>query len=113
MLTRVRRKTCAGGIEGLNNEPWMKVAKQKTTLLTPIMVEDISDPMSVSMAKTHFSESVEKQMRKNGDDQAADLCRHIRQWWESKDAPGIPAACRIQMRKALFKRLISKADISR
>jgi len=38
------------------------------------MVEDISDPMSVSMsmAKTHFSDGVEVEMRNNGDELAAD-----------------------------------------
>lgn len=54
LLTRTRRKCCRGGIEELDNTPWLKVAKQGTTLLTPVMVQDIIDPMSMSMANTHF-----------------------------------------------------------
>ena len=113
LLTRTRRKTCKGGIEGLSNESWLKVAKQKNTLLTPIMVEEVTDPMSVSMAKTHFSESVEHEMRLNGYTDAAGLCHDIRSWWESEDDPGISSSTRIVMRQALRRRLMSKIDFKR
>ena len=59
LLTRICRKTRKGGIEGLDNKACLKIAKQRTTLLSPVMVEDIVDPMSMSMAMsmalTHFS----------------------------------------------------------
>ena len=113
LLTRMRRKTCKGGIEGLSNECWLKVAKQKNTLLTPIMVEEITDPMSVSMAKTHFSENVEHEMRLNGDTEGADLCNDIRSWWESEDSPGLSSSTRILMRQSLRRRLMSKIDFKR
>ncbi|XP_060558593.1 uncharacterized protein LOC132718911 [Ruditapes philippinarum] len=77
------------------------------------MVSDITDPMSVSMAKTHFSEGVELDMRHNGDIAAADLCRDIRNWWESEDRPGISASTRIKMRKPLRKRLLSLVNFFR
>jgi hypothetical protein len=113
LLTRARRKTCAGGIQGISNEPWMKVARQRKTLLTAIMVEDVSDPMSVAMAKTHFSESVEIEMRKNGDSREADLVNDIRTWWEAEDSPGISSVERIQKRKNLRRRLFDLVDFTR
>ena len=75
LLTCTRRKTCKGGIEGISNHAWLKVAKSKKTLLSPIMVEDIVDPMSVSMANTHFSKAVEDSMRENGDFEAANCVK--------------------------------------
>lgn len=113
LLTRMRRKTCSGGMERLTNESWVKVAKQKRTLLTPIMVEDVTDPMSAAMAITHFSLPVENEMRKNGDTAAASLCYDIRCWWEAEDSPGIPSATRVAMREPLRTRLVSKVDFSR
>ncbi|MEW8548344.1 MAG: hypothetical protein AB2693_32980 [Candidatus Thiodiazotropha sp.] len=92
LLTRTRRKCCKGGLDGLSNTAWLKVAKSKTTFLSAVMVEEIVEPMSVSMAVTHFSESVENVMRQNGDASAADLCRDIRHWWKAEDDPGIPAS---------------------
>lgn len=47
----------------MNNNGWMKVARSGKTLLTPVMIQEIVDPMSASMAITHFSEQVESVMR--------------------------------------------------
>ncbi|XP_060571176.1 uncharacterized protein LOC132729422 [Ruditapes philippinarum] len=110
LLTRTRRKCCKGGLEGLSNEGWLKVARSKKTLLTPIMVEEITDPMSVSMAKTHFSAEVEEELRFHSEIASADLCKDIRQWWESEDKAGIPASTRVEMRLSLRKRLLQKVD---
>ena len=112
LLTRSRRKTCKGGIEGISKDAWMKVAKSKKTLLSPIMVEDIVDPMSVSMANTHFSEAVEDNMRENGDFEAASLCQDIREWWFAEDSPGISAKKRVDMRMKLRRRLVNCVDHS-
>ena len=91
----------------------MKVAKQKHTLPTPIMVEELTDPMSVSMAKTHFSESLEHEMRLKDDKDVADLCHDIRSKWESEDDPGLSSSTRIEMRQSLRWRLMSKIDFKR
>ena len=107
LLTRTRRKCCKGGLDGVSNEPWMKVAKSKKTFLSPIMIQEVVEPMSVMMALTHFSEKVETEMRKNGDVVAADLCRDVRHWWLSEDEPGLSAMERIQMRMNLRSRLLS------
>ena len=112
LLTRARRKCCKGGLHGLPNTPWLTVAKTKTTFLSPIMIEEITEPMSVSMAVTHFSEPVERKMRQNGDIDAADLCRDIRDWWKSEDDPGIPAKDRIVMRQNLRERLLDEVDFN-
>lgn len=55
------------------------------------MVDCILEPMSVSLAKTHFSENVEKEMRINGGTAEADLCKNVRQWWQAEDKAGIPS----------------------
>ena len=34
LLTRARRKACKGGIKGLSNERWLKVARKKYTFDT-------------------------------------------------------------------------------
>ncbi|XP_045207597.2 uncharacterized protein LOC123559660 [Mercenaria mercenaria] len=88
----------------------MKVAKSGKTLLTPIMIEEITDPMSITMAATHFSEAVEAGMRNNGDIHSAELCKEVRQWWESEDKPGISASERYSLRRDLRKRLLECVD---
>ncbi|WAR06310.1 hypothetical protein MAR_021679 [Mya arenaria] len=61
------------------------------------MVDAFLEPMSVSVAVSHFTEEVEYEMRQNGDVQ----------WWFAEDNPGIPAYTRITMRAALRNRLLS------
>ncbi|XP_060573074.1 uncharacterized protein LOC132730724, partial [Ruditapes philippinarum] len=106
LLTRTRRKTCKGGIEGFTNEPWLKVARQGKSLLTPAMVEEIVDPMSMSMANTHFSQAVQNAMQENGDFRAASLCADILDWWRAEDEAGISATERMSMRFKLRRRLL-------
>jgi hypothetical protein len=110
LLTRTRRKTCHGGIEGLDNKPWLKVAKQGKTLLTPVMVEDIVDSMSMSMAVTHFSKPVQNAMRENGDFEAASLCECVMDWWHAEDDPGLDAIERLKLRMKLRRRLLRDVD---
>jgi hypothetical protein len=105
-----KEKVCKGGIEGLDNKPWTKVAKSKKTLLTHVIVEDVIDPMPVPMAITHFCSEVENVMRDNRDLQAASLTQCIRSWWHSEDQPGIQAADRIKMRIPLRNRLLADVD---
>lgn len=112
LLTRCRRKICKGGLEGMDNKPWVNVALEKTTFLTLVMVEDVVDPMSVSMAATHISGDVERIMIRNGDFQAASLCRDLRSWWQSEDDPGISANDRIVMRMNLRQRLLNYVDFA-
>ena len=107
LLTRTRRKCCKGGLDGIDNKAWVKVASQRKTFLSLSMVKEIVDPMSTKMAVTTFSEAVETEMRKNGDLAAANLCRDIRLWWNAEDLPGITAKDRIKMRMPLRKRLLS------
>lgn len=110
MLTRTRTKVCKGGIEGLKNESWLKVARSGKTLLTPAMIQEIIDPMSMSMAITHFSPEVENMMRSNGDTDSANLCHDIRSWWQADDTPGIESQERQIMREGLRRRLLSYID---
>ena len=113
LLTRMRRKSSRDGLDNVPKDCWVKVARQKKTFLTPIMVEEVTDPMSVSMARTHFSDAVENEMRNNKDVAGANLCRDIRNWWESEDNPGICAAERIRLRTGLRSRLLSRVNFSR
>ncbi|KAH3892593.1 hypothetical protein DPMN_016714 [Dreissena polymorpha] len=112
-MTRTRRHCCKGGIEGLSNASWIEVAKSGKTFLTKIMVQEVTDPMSISMATTHFSEAVETMMRNNGDIESAELCKDVRQWWEFEDKPGVSAATRQVLRQGLRQRLLSKASFNR
>ncbi|WAR15144.1 hypothetical protein MAR_005249, partial [Mya arenaria] len=113
LLTRTRRKSCKGGLDNLSNAAWRKVAKDGNTLLTPIMVDEVTDPMSSSMATTHFSEAVELEMRKTGEIKSADLCRDVRLWWEAEDSSGMTAIERFNMREGLRTRLLSRINFSR
>ena len=85
----------------------VKGREEKKTLLTPIMVEEVTDPRSVSMAKTHFSEAVEHEIGFNGDLDGTDLCHDARSWWESED---LPASIRVMTRLSLRNRLVSLVD---
>ncbi|XP_052224856.1 uncharacterized protein LOC127840477 [Dreissena polymorpha] len=74
------------------------------------MVEEVSDPMSASMAATYFSEEVEREMIHLGDEKTADLCRDIRLWWAAEDTAGISAKDRVVNRLMLRNRLINNYD---
>lgn len=76
-------------------------------------MEEIVDPMSMCMARTHFSETMEKEMRKQGFTSKADFCRDVRQWWESNDDPGISSKSRIRLREPLRKRLLQNIDFAK
>ena len=89
------------------------MAQQRSTLSTPVMVDDITDPMSAAMARTHFNRQVENAMRKNNEETAADLYLDIRLWWSVEDGPGIPALERIKMRMDLRKRLLKNVDFGK
>lgn len=110
LLTRMRRKCCRGGIEGLSNTPWRKVAKSGNTSLSLAMIDAVIEPMSVTVAVSHFGADVEKIMRENGDIKAAELCKDIRNWWHAEDSPGISAKERLELRKPLRSRLLSYAN---
>lgn len=112
LLTRMRQKSAKGGLDKMSNEAWSVVAKSRKTALSIGMVDCILEPMSVSVANTHFSESVEKELRQSGFEKEADLCNDVRMWWRAEDEPGITARKRIQMRSALRKRLLSYVDFS-
>ena len=113
LLTRTRRVCCRGGLDGVSNGPWLKVAKEGKTFLSLIMVQEVVEPMSTMMAATHFSEPVEIEMRNNGHVEAANLCRDIRMWWKAEDDPGIQASDRILMRKGLRDRLLRSVHFDR
>lgn len=78
--------------------------------MTPIIVEDLIDPMSVPMTTTHFSADVENIMMENRDVDAAALCHAVRSWWRAEDEPGISGLERIEMRMALRNRLLENVD---
>ncbi|XP_060561338.1 uncharacterized protein LOC132721103 [Ruditapes philippinarum] len=113
LLTRTRRKCCKGGLDGITNEAWKAVAKTGNTFLTPIMVEEITDPMSSAMAATHFSEDVEEEMYKLGYTDAANLCKDVRLWWEAEDCSGFSALERFTMRENLRQRLLSHVKFNK
>lgn len=106
LLTRIRRKICKGGIEGFTSAAWKKVAKSKKTNLSLGMIDCILDPMSVPVALSHISESVETEMRSNNTIKEADHCRDIRHWWQAEDNRGICAKERIILRMSLRNRLL-------
>ena len=110
LLTRTRRKSCRGGLDNSSKSSWLNVAKTGKTKLTPIMIEEISEPMSAAMATTHFSEEVENEMRLQGDNKTADLCQDIRLWWYAEDKAGISAKERVQNRSLLRERLLGGYD---
>ena len=112
LLTRTRRKICKGGLNGITNAAWRKVAKSKNTNLSLGMIDCILEPMSVPVAVTHISERVEMEMRRNGDHDAADLCRDIQLWWRAEDDPGIKSEERFKMRLPLRNRLLKCHDVA-
>lgn len=112
LLTRMRRKSAKGGLDGIGNDAWRKVAKSKKTALSLAMVDCILEPMSVPVANTHFRKPVENEMRANNCFAEADLCRDIRSWWRAEDEPGISAERRLSLRSSLRRRLMDSVDLS-
>ena len=94
-LTHMRVRTSTTGICGVSPHAWKECAKSKETDLHPAIVDDLLDKQSVSFARTHFSENVEKWMDEHGFHQAAILTRMIRRWYEACDAPSVSAHNRI------------------
>jgi hypothetical protein len=58
----------------------------------------------MSLAKTYYSAESEEELRLNGEIASADLCKNVRQEWESEDKTGISASYRVEMRHSLRKR---------
>ncbi|WAR15462.1 hypothetical protein MAR_005567 [Mya arenaria] len=93
LLTRTRRNICKGGIEGMTNKPWKRVAKSKQTNLSIAMTETTLEPMSVPVVVAHFSQTVENQI-------------DVRLWWKTEDDPGVSATERVNMRMPIRSRLL-------
>ena len=89
ILTNTRAHICHGGYKYANviREAWEKAAKElsETDPKNPLSlsyVEDGLDIQSMYVAKSFFTEKVEAIMRKNGDYEAVEFCKVMRQWFK-------------------------------
>ena len=77
---------------GITREAWVKVArceKSNQTGLNIAFVDDGVDAQSDAVAQLFFSESVEFEMRRNGDTTEAEFCKLIRLWHNALDERGM------------------------
>ena len=106
LFTRLQRHSCNGNLCAMSGNALRNVATQRLTLSTPVMVDDITDPI----ANINFSRQVENAMRKNNEEMAVDLCHDSRLWLCAEDDPGIPALERIKIGMVLHQRLQKNVD---
>jgi len=82
----------------VSKNAWIKVATNSRTNGTNLSMElvmELRDRQRNSFAQTTFSEKVENEMRKNGDENEADWCKLLRGWYAAIDEAGMPASERI------------------
>jgi hypothetical protein len=58
--------------------------------------KELRDRQSNSYAQTTFSENVQLEMKKNGNQNEAQWCRLIRHWYSAVDDAGISVETRLQ-----------------
>ncbi|XP_033725248.1 uncharacterized protein LOC117315212 [Pecten maximus] len=95
-LTHLRVRTCTTGIAGVSSDGFKACARSNETPLSLPLVEDLVDKQSVPNARTQFSMEVEKWLSANDYLHAANLARHVRNWYEASDKAGMLAFERVQ-----------------
>jgi hypothetical protein len=96
-----RSKCCSQGMRGMGiaAEAWWEVAKnsrQNRTGLSWEIAKELGDRQSNSYAQTTFSENVQLEMEKNGNQNEAQWCRLIRHWYNAVDDAGFSVETRLQ-----------------
>jgi hypothetical protein len=96
-----RSKGCSQGMRdmGIAAEVWWEVAKnsrQNRTGLPWEIAKELWDRQSNSYAQTTFSENVQLEMKKTGNQNEAQWCRLIRHWYSAVDDAGISVETRLQ-----------------
>ena len=94
--TNIKSKLIRNGLDNVKLAAWKKVAIAKKSVLPVAMLEvqddgKIMHQQSDSFVRTMFSEAVEEEMLKNGDQNEALFCRLFREWHEAEDMPGLTA----------------------
>jgi hypothetical protein len=95
-----RSKGCSQGMRGMGiaAEAWWEVAKnsrQNRTGLSWELAKELCDRQSNSYAQTTFSENVQLEMKKTGNQNEAQWCRLIRHWYSAVDDAGISVETRL------------------
>ena len=96
-----RSRCCSSGITGMGIKPqaWIKVAQESNhnrTGLSLELVVELRERQRNSFAQTTFSEAVECEMVKNGDNAEAEWCRLLRHWYRAVDEAGVATSQRLE-----------------
>ena len=93
VLVNSRALVCSKGIPdgNIQRKAWQAVAKRNSTALNIVMVDDLLDKQSNSMAKITYSQEVEDKMKQLHFDKEAEFCHLMRNWYEVEDEPSITA----------------------
>ena len=95
--TNLRKFLCLDKMEGISIESWKAVAKLRSDILHPTLIEvspegKILDQMKETLARTTVSNGVEETMEKIGYKNEAEFCKVVREGlYNADDTPGIQA----------------------
>ena len=95
-LANMRSQISRYGYEFCRKEPFVKVSETNHKVLPKSILEDRLDRQSIRIAKRFFSNDVEKELTKNGDNQEAKFVRLVRHWFEACDERGIDVYTRVK-----------------
>ena len=95
-LANMRSQISRYGYEFCRKEPFVKVSETNHKVLPKSILEDRLDRQSIRIAKRFFSNDVEKELTKNGDNQEAKFVRLVRHWFEACDERGINVYTRVK-----------------
>ena len=95
-LANMRSQISRYGYEFCRKEPFVKVSETNHKVLPKSILEDRLDRQSISIAKQFFSNDVEKELTKNGDNQEAKFVHLVRHWFEACDERGIDVYTRVK-----------------
>ncbi|XP_070564965.1 uncharacterized protein [Ptychodera flava] len=113
LLTRHRSALCKRSIGQGRRSDFLEVAQDNETALKLGMLEDRLDMQSTDFALITFSAEVENELQKKGYTASANMCKQIREWFQSVDDPGISAVQRCRMKMSYRATLLSMVNLSR
>ena len=91
LLTNLHCQICRKGIENIPRSAFVCVCEEHPEIISRALVIDIIDKQSSEFALKLFSPSVEEQLLKNGEKEAALFVHLVYNWHRACDECGMPA----------------------
>ena len=113
LLTNLCCQICRKGLENMPKSTFVCVCKEHPEIISHALVIDIIDKQSSEFALKLFSPSVEEQLVKNGENEAALFVCLVYNWHKACDKCGMPADERVNNLWAFYCYLVKDVSFNR